>query len=56
MHGHFLLPGVARNASVKISKTGSVSVQNVCSSVPSKDDVADLCPVSLVLLCGVAAR
>ena len=55
VHGHFLLHGVACNARVKISKTGSVIVQNVCSSVPSKDDVADLCPGSLVLLFAVAA-
>ena len=55
MHGHFLLHGVACNASVKISKTGSAIVQNVCSSVPSKDDVADLCPCGWVMLCAVAA-
>ena len=55
MHGLFFLHGVACNASVKISKTDSSRVQNVCSSVPFKDDVCDSCPGSLALYCAGAA-
>ena len=55
MHSRFFLHGVACHAIVKISKTGIAGVQNVCSSVPSKDDVAASCPCGLVMLCAVAA-
>ena len=54
VHGLFLLHGVACNASVKISKTGSAIFQYVCSSVPSENDVGVLCPGSVVLLFAVA--